>query len=404
MNSCPYGFRIVGTCADRRRRVNHAAAFRAYCSLDERASVDQEAYLSAFTFGEDFRQLLDDTGSPKDFNGPCWAPWLWFDIDASYLQRALDGARRLAAGLVERYRLDDDLLLLFFSGAKGFHIGLPTALWSSTPGADFNRVARIFAEQHGGRLGVTIDSGVYDKVRPFRAPNSRHPRTGLYKRRLCFEELQGLSLEGIRQLAARPEAFDGPTAPAPCDQATRDWQDAVVRVGQRAGGKPQRASNGAATLNRATLDFIRHGADQGDRHRLLFSAAANLAEFNCSSALAHELLTESALDSGLPPADVRRQIECGLARRADAAMVTPPAASATSVAPSPSARSDLQDQLAALWAERVRADTVMADGGDGRADAWEHPLDRRGVVEAAALEFPFGANEAGPYAAEGGRR
>lgn len=50
----------------------------------------------------------------------------------------------------------------------------------------------------------------------------------------------------------------------------------------------------------------------GDRHRLLFSAAANLAEFGCPPALAHELLTESALDSGLPPKEVRRQIDCGL--------------------------------------------------------------------------------------------
>lgn len=71
-------------------------------------------------------------------------------------------------------------------------------------------------------------------------------------------------------------------------------------------------TNGTPRLNRATLDFIRDGADQGDRHRLLFSAAANLAELGCPSALAHALLTEGALDSGLPPAEVRRQIECGL--------------------------------------------------------------------------------------------
>jgi hypothetical protein len=45
---------------------------------------------------------------------------------------------------------------------------------------------------------------------------------------------------------------------------------------------------------------------------LLFSAAANLAELDCPAVLAHELLTEAALDSGLPPNDVRRQIDCGL--------------------------------------------------------------------------------------------
>ena len=70
--------------------------------------------------------------------------------------------------------------------------------------------------------------------------------------------------------------------------------------------------NGSATLNRATLDFIRDGATAGDRHRLLISAAANLAELGCSLALAETLLSDAALDSGLSPSDVRRQIECGV--------------------------------------------------------------------------------------------
>ena len=50
-------------------------------------------------------------------------------------------------------------------------------------------------------------------------------------------------------------------------------------------------ASGTPTLNRQTLDFIRDGAEAGDRHRLLFSAAANLGEFGCLSDLAHALST-----------------------------------------------------------------------------------------------------------------
>ena len=63
---------------------------------------------------------------------------------------------------------------------------------------------------------------------------------------------------------------------------------------------------------RGSSDFIRDGAANGDRHRLLFSAAANLAEFDCPPKLAFALLMPSALDSGLAPADAARQVECGL--------------------------------------------------------------------------------------------
>jgi hypothetical protein len=44
-----------------------------------------------------------------------------------------------------------------------------------------------------------------------------------------------------------------------------------------------------------------------------FQAAANLGEFDCPPELAHALLTDAALDSGLTPGETSRQIESGLA-------------------------------------------------------------------------------------------
>lgn len=109
-----------------------------------------------------------------------------------------------------------------------------------------------------------------------------------------------------------PEPFEFPTPSAPNSQAVDDWRTAAAETEKAAMARRERRANGAGRLNRSTLAFIRDGAGAGDRHRLLFSAAANLAELDCSPALAHELLTEAALDSGLPPGEVRRQIDCGL--------------------------------------------------------------------------------------------
>ena len=151
-------------------------------------------------------------------------------------------------------------------------------------------------------------------MRPFRAPNSRHPKTKLHKRRLSIDELMHLKIERIQELAGEPLAFDVPTITATSKQAANDWLEATRQVEQAAEAFKQRLAmaNGSATLNRATLEFIRNGASPGDRHRLLFSASANLAEFGCPVELAHELLNEAALDSGLSPSETRRQIDCGL--------------------------------------------------------------------------------------------
>lgn len=312
MTTCPYGFRIVGAVAEERRLVDADAAFRAYAACDDRAHVEREAYLSAFTFGADFRALMETTGSCRGFAGPCCSPWLWFDIDRADLDAALADARRLALTIQARFRVDDDALLLFFSGAKGFHLGLATSLWQPPPSPRFNGIARRFAETLAAAAGVRIDGAVYDKVRAFRAPNSRHPRTGLHKRRLSLDELLHLSLDGILTLATTPEPFDVPMPTGTSDQAAADWHAAAQGATTRASGRHQ--SEGAGPrLNRATLDFIRDGASEGDRAIRLFCAAANLAEFGCPPALAHALLTEAALDSGLTPSEVRRQIDCGLA-------------------------------------------------------------------------------------------
>jgi hypothetical protein len=313
-NALPYGFRIVGPCTNDRRLIDWPSAFDAYSQCDPRAVCDREAYLSAFTFGDAFRKHLTRTGTTKGYIGDCWSPWLWFDIDRDDIDAATHDARRLASWLMDRFAIAGDALLAFYSGSKGYHLALPTSLWNPEPSNSFHARCRRLAESVAAAAGVAIDSGVYDRVRAFRAPNSRHPKTGRFKRSLSLHELLNLRASRIIELAETPEPFEIPDPPAMDRNATRLWNDAAAAVDAQRTIATQRRSNGngSQSLNRSTMEFIRDGATTGDRHRLLFSAAANLAELGCSFELASALLAESALDSGLAPSEVRRQIECGL--------------------------------------------------------------------------------------------
>jgi hypothetical protein len=323
MTTCNYAYRIVGPTSEPRRLVNATAAFVGYAANDPKAECEREAYLSAFCYEDEFCARKDVWGNvdTKDFNGTCSSPWIWWDIDRDGdLESALRDTRRLAVTLVESFNVGGNDLLVFYSGSKGFHLGLSTALWQPEPSTVFNRVTRRFAEKVADNAGVTIDTGVYDKVRAFRAPNSRHPKTGLFKRRLTLDELNEYSLERILQAARQPEQFQVPSSVNHSEQAATNWREAMQYVECQTAANVQRraAVSGSPSVNRSTLDFIHHGANEGDRHRLLFSAAANLAEFGCPQMLAHALLTEAGLDSGLSPSEVRRQIDCGLARMGNA--------------------------------------------------------------------------------------
>ena len=318
----PHGFRIVGPCSGDRRRVDARTAFRAYCHCDAKAGVEREAYLSAFQFDAGFAEHLARTGSPAGFDGSTWSPIVWLDVDrdesAGGIAQALTDTRRLVDTLDERYAVPRCVLLPFVSGGKGLHLGIPTALWAPSASTDFHAVARQFAETIAAEAGVAVDVGVFDRVRAFRAPNSRHPKTGLHKRFVPVEILDTVTVNGVLDLARKPEPFDPPSTDgvASADMLVAVWDAACRAVTANAAAAEQRRQEVASgaravTLNKLTRAFLNGEVEAGDRHRLLYSASANLAELGCPLPALVALLTEPALDLGLPPKDVARGIENG---------------------------------------------------------------------------------------------
>ncbi|HEY1189086.1 MAG TPA: hypothetical protein VGE74_15635 [Gemmata sp.] len=308
----PFGFRVVGPVHEERRLVDAAAAFAAHCAADPRSQPESECYLSAFTYGADFRTHLAQRGTPKGFTGPCRSPYLWLDVDRDDPAVALADTRKLASFVLFWYaQFGDDDLLYFFSGRRGFHIGVPL-VHNPPASVAFNAVCRRLAEGLAAEAGVPIDASVYDKVRLFRAPNSAHPKTRLHKRRLTYDELMRLPIDRIRELAAAPLAFEVPDVTACPPTLATEWAAAEAERREQNAALVGRESAAGSRLQRATLEFIASGAAEGERHTRLFRAAGDLCEHGAPGELVHALLTEAALDSGMSPSEVARTINCGI--------------------------------------------------------------------------------------------
>ncbi|MCE9629453.1 MAG: hypothetical protein K8S94_01860 [Planctomycetia bacterium] len=298
-------------------------AFDAYRRCDPRARVIEESYLGVFQFGEDFAVHLAKTRSTRGFVGKTWSNFIWLDVDrdtaAGGVERAIVDTRQLLVTLIERYLVPEECLLPFISGGKGCHLGLPTALWAPAGGESYHLVARAFAERIATAAGIGIDMGVYDRVRAFRSPNSRHPRTGLHKKFVPPHQFALLTADDAVILAAQPAPFELPdlSGMGRLPALAAEWQAASETVAMREVAFEERRrdiATGAAMakVNRLTLDLIRgEPVAVGDRHRTVYSASRNLAEAGAPRQLVFELLREAALDTGLPPREVDRQIECG---------------------------------------------------------------------------------------------
>jgi len=309
----PFGFRVVGPLTGARQLVDAAAAFSGHARCDARSSTDSECYLSAFQLGDEFRAHLERHNTPKGYAGPCWGAWLWLDVDRDDPAAALHDARRLVGFALERYpKLDEDDVLTFFSGRKGYHVGVPLT-HNPEPSAAFHLTAGRLAAGWATGAGVRIDTSIYDRVRPFRAPNSRHPKSGLHKRRVSTAELMSLSPARLAELAREPAPFDVPVVGELSAELETDWNEAAELVARERVAHSGRPHPGR--LQRDTTEFVRAGADVGERHTRLFRAAADMAELVAAGgpdALIAALLTDPALDSGLAPGETDRQIRCGI--------------------------------------------------------------------------------------------
>lgn len=355
------GALVRGGAFSPRVLVRHADLLDA--SADGRINDEGEGYLSHFVFDSSLRSHYKaNHQSVAGFAGPHVCRWLVLDIDAADLGQALADARKLAATVAERYGEEPPV---FFSGSKGFHVLVDLA-HRPAPSLSFGKTAKAFAEALAARAGVRIDLSIYDIAHIIRLPNTRHGKTGLYKRRIDFDALFRLNLEAIRDLARHPAGDGIGSTWEPSAQLAADWHDAerAARSQQtaRAAVRRDHAAGPDTRAPRFFMDLLRFAVEQDSRHFTLFRAAAWLAEQGAPPSLCRALLTEPGLDVGLPPADVERQIACGI--------------------------------------EHARKQAGPVDAMPPDADAAERlAIEHEGnPLPSGALDFPFGANqsEGGP--------
>lgn len=163
--------------------------------------------LQAFSGSEGYYCLFDL--EPRDsfqgyrgFHAPALGYYV-LDFDSS---SDLDAARLDCTSAISQLKLEPGTYKIFFSGSKGFHLYIRQEFFHITPSdhtaKDFERLAVEIAKAH--QL-PTLDDSIYQANRKFRLPNSRHPKTGLYKVELTLTEL-ALPIEEIVALAKAPKA------------------------------------------------------------------------------------------------------------------------------------------------------------------------------------------------------
>lgn len=258
--------------------------------------------------------------SVSGYNGPAYAPRLVMDFDAAHdLAAALRDVIAVVHRLGERYDVPPGAIRVRFTGAKGFSLELPGALFGGfepMPARDLAAHHKRLARTLAAGL-ATLDPSIYDPVRLIRVDNTINGKSGLYKVPLTIPELLTLDIPAIRELATQPR--DGDAAPDaewdPIPELVALWEE--TRRPEPA--RSTSPSEGAGELELSADQITQAAAilapayTEGQRHELALATAGWLAKQEYCQASVEALIERlAASDPELP--DRLRAVETTFAK------------------------------------------------------------------------------------------
>ncbi len=218
--------------AHNRNHVQHVSKFHQNGQADvfatyRRITADFEEYT---------RNNTKATGkrSVGGYEGRTLARFYPLDIDVEGdLEGALQALRTVLAILRDRWGVPPEALGIYFSGCKGFSVEIPGQCFGGfdpepvrESARRFERLLRLLFPEADE---LHLDPDIYDALRLWRVPNTRHGRSGLFKVRLTVEEVFSLSADQIRELARKPRRTTRPQCePAPIPALVELWRRTAV--------------------------------------------------------------------------------------------------------------------------------------------------------------------------------
>jgi len=151
----------------------------------------------------DYQQT--NRGSLKGYKGKCVADFLPIDIDNKDLDNSLKSSRKIIDTLRNKYIIPVEALILYFTGAKGFHIEIPISFFGDiSPSVEFPKICKAVAVS---LTQENIDTTIYHTNALWRLSNSINQKGGRYKIPITYDELCHLSIDNIKEKARMSAAL-----------------------------------------------------------------------------------------------------------------------------------------------------------------------------------------------------
>lgn len=248
-----------------REGLNSKPKFIPYPGELPKLDKDKDYYTSLFQYSKDQVAAAEAKGTisgTRDVTGDR----LYFDFDSkTNLELARSDALALVNRLIDR-GVDQDNILASFTGSKGFSIELKLNKRIT------NKQFKAAVQRLAGDL-KTFDHVVSDPNRIVRVNNTKHQVTGKYKIPLELHELDELSIDQIKDMAAKPKTVPV-TKPVDLDSKLFEVKEEPAKKTST----PDSLKEAMLTKPKAYKDYkwalVQGFFENGERHNALMVIAA----------------------------------------------------------------------------------------------------------------------------------
>lgn len=237
-------------------------------------SGSSDIFTTYLRYPNEFHKYWTQNGqSLAGYEGDCYSDFLPIDLDSEDLNDAQVKCQNLISLLVVQYEVNPNCLGVFFSGSKGFHIEIPTVLFGNVQASQdlpyiFKEIPKI--------LGINYhDSTIYNRNALWRFPNTKNDKSGLYKIPLSVNQINNLTIDDIKSLAAKPIEGWKPVDYEDwnsINELNKIWERAEITNKERKKPAKGYVFNGKGGKNRHTYE----GVLEGNRNNRAFEIAREL--------------------------------------------------------------------------------------------------------------------------------
>ena len=174
-----------------------------------------ECYSTFFLYSQDILRYMKGnmvSGHPSvsGYEGKIAAAYFPMDIDSPDLDLAFDVTRKMVSFLTNKWGVQREALLVYFSGHKGFHIMLDMRVFGKIRPSKylhliFSKIRRNLVKQLKLDDFSPFDMTIKDRVRLLRLPNTVNKKSRLYKIQILLEDIDRFSATDVLSLAKTPQ-------------------------------------------------------------------------------------------------------------------------------------------------------------------------------------------------------